>query len=101
MPPFHRGNSAKYDVGLPPNWAGPLSDRIGGNLDVTGLSRRTKLVKVVERLVGVGVRPFGDRIVRGGAGADIAAQYRRVRALRVRARQQNRTSAYVLAERRR
>jgi len=54
---------------------GPLSGGIFGDLDGTGLSRRTKLVKVVERLVGVCVRPFGDRAVQVVAGPGVSLQY--------------------------
>ena len=78
-----------------------LSDGIVGDLDIAGLGRRTQLMKVVERLVGVRVRPLGDRVVHGIAGADVTPQDRCIRALRVRPRQQHRTGDDVFAERRR
>src|SRR5271166_1024765 len=74
---------------------------IVGNLDVAGRCRSAQLVKVVERLVGVGVRPLGDRAVHCVAGTHVPAQNRRVRALRVRARQEHRARADVIAESRR
>jgi hypothetical protein len=43
-------------------------------LDVAGRCRRAHLMKVVERLVDVCVRPFGDRVVHGVTGADVPAQ---------------------------
>jgi hypothetical protein len=59
-------------------WPRGSSSTLGGivgHVDVTGLRRRTELVKVVEGLVGVGVRPLGDRAVQGVAGAGVPPQY--------------------------